>query len=389
MVEIDGTTACGRWGENARMALDTFAMKPTRGIPHWLIHVMEVSELEHFAGRESGGYARDVEGVYLDFQRSIGTCFIDQYIPDNPLSMTSTGYDERTRRGATTGADEIVLDGMAIDSPEAVVEHMQQFTFPRLRHQIVTTDQGDAQTREGLIERERAVQDKFGADILKSPYDGFFAFPHFRYGEYGYINYFTAYSLYPEVMEKDFALQADLAAKANAIAAEAIREGDLPPVLRLDHDMADSRSTLVDIKSLDKIWLPHFARAIKPHLDAGIRLLWHCDGNLMQMVPRLIEAGIGGFQGFQYEDGMDYEKICRMTDRNGDPLMIWAGVSVTRTLPMGTPEDVVRELNWLVRHGPEVGFFLGASSSVAPGVKRENLETLFEGLRYYQKHGRN
>ena len=27
------------------------------------------------------------------------------------------------------------------------------------------------------------------------------------------------------------------------------------------------------------------------------------------MVPRLLEIGLRGFQGFQYEDGMDYELI--------------------------------------------------------------------------------
>ena len=59
---------------------------------------------------------------------------------------------------------------------------------------------------------------------------------------------------------------------------------------RLDHDMADSRGTLVDIKSLDNIWFPHFARAIEPLLKGGIKLVWHCGGNLMQMVPRLLEG---------------------------------------------------------------------------------------------------
>jgi len=388
MTHNDNNSGNIQLGKNAQMALDTFAMKPTKGIPHWLIHVMEISELEYFAGRKPGDYRRDIEGVYLDFQRKIGTSFIDQYIPDNPLSMTSAGYDGDTPRGATTGLEDIVLDGVKIDSPEAVVEHMERFTLPKLREAVASYDPEDADARARLIEQERAVQNKFGPDILKVPY-GLAGFPFLRYTMYGYANYFMAYTLYPEVMEKDFALQADLAEKANAVAARAIVEGGLPRVIRLDHDMADSRSTLVDVRSLDEIWLPHFARAIKPHLDAGIRLLWHCDGNLMEMVPRLIEAGVSGFQGFQYEDGMDYERICRMTDRNGDPLMIWAGVSVTRTLPMGTPDDVAKELKWLVRHGPRVGLFLGCSSSVTPGIKRENLKTLIDGLRYYAEHGRD
>ena len=219
-----------------------------------------------------------------------------------------------------------------------------------------------------LIERETKVQQFCGPALLKGPYDGFQSFPGFRYGQYGYENYFMAYALYPEVIEQDFALQADLAVQENTRAAQAILEGGLPRLIRLDHDMADSRGMLVDIKSLDRIWFPHFARSIQPLLDAGIRLIWHCDGNLMDMVPRLLECGLGGFQGFQYEDGMDYEKICRLKTRDGDGLFIIGGVSVTRTLPLGTPQQVRDELAWLVRHGPPVGLMLGVSSSIAPGV---------------------
>jgi uroporphyrinogen decarboxylase len=152
--------------------------------------------------------------------------------------------------------------------------------------------------------------------------------------------------------------------------------------------MADSRGTLVDPATLEAIWLPHFARAVRPLIEAGIRLMWHCDGNLMEMVPRLIEAGVSGFQGFQYEDGMDYEKISSMTDRSGRPLMIWAGVSVTTTLAKGRAEEVARELKWLVEHGPRTGLSLGASSSIAPGTDRRNVKTLIEGLEHYRKNGR-
>jgi len=376
------------WEAGACLALDALAMKPTRGIPQWMIHLMEIPELEYFAGRAPGDYRRDVEGVYLGFQRRVGACLVDQYIPDNPLSMNSDGCDPHTGRGATTGAETIVVDGMRIAGPEDVVAHLEQFEFPRLEQTTAAHGPDEPARCEALVERERSIQRRFGPSIVKVPYDGFFAFPHLRYGTYGYANYLMAVALYPEVIERDFALQADLAERRNATSARAIVEGRLPRVVRCDHDMADSRGTLVDPRVLDRIWFPHFARSIRPLLDAGVRLLWHCDGNLMAMVPRLIEAGISGFQGFQYEDGMDYERICRMTDRQGGPLMIWAGVSVTRTLPMGTPDHVAAELKWLVRYGPQVGLCLGASSSICPGVPRANLQALFDGLKYYREHGR-
>jgi len=376
-----------RAGENARLAMDTIAMKPTRGIPSSLVHVMDIGFLEQVGGHPAGAYMDVPDAVYLDFQQAIGTCLIDQYLAENPRTMSQTGYDSGTERTATTGAERTVLDGIVIDSPEAVAEHLERFVLPALEKAL--RSEQDTATVDTIIEDEKGLQELFGPNILKAPYGaGFNHFPKLRYGAYGYANYFTAYLMYPELMERDFSLQADLAVRRNVVAARAIIEGGMPRILRSDHDMADSKGTLVDIRSLDRIWFPHFARSIEPYLKAGIRLIWHCDGDLMQMVPRLIEAGMGGFQGFQYEDGMDYKKICRMTTRDGDPLMIWAGVSVTRTLPFGTPNDVRRELAWLVEQGPPVGLFLAASSSVTPGVPHENLHALIEGLQYYRTHGR-
>jgi hypothetical protein len=378
----------GQWQANARLALDTIAMRPTRGVCTGWINVMQWSHLEQISGNPPGSYPKEAVRVYREFQLAIGACCIDQWIPDNPLSMKDQGYGEDTAHGATTGAHEIICNGMVIDSPEAVVAHMEKFVFPesvKWKRELEANADADVARRiAGQVE----VQKLFGMNMLKVPYGGFFTFPGFAYYSYGYANYFMAYALYPEVIERGFKLHADAAEVYNRIAARAIIEGGLPRLIRLDHDMADSRGTLVDVKTLDKIWFPHFARSIKPLLDAGIRLIWHCDGNLMDMVPRLLECGLGGFQGFQYEDGMDYESICKMKTREGGDLFIIGGVSVTTTLPRGKPADVKRQLDWLVEKGPKVGLVLGCSSSVAPGVPLENLTALIEGFKYYREHGR-
>ncbi|MEI6914368.1 MAG: uroporphyrinogen decarboxylase family protein [Armatimonadota bacterium] len=370
--------------KTAQLALDTIHQKHVKGIPSWLLNIMEYEHIERIAGAKPGDYLRYPEETYLAMQKNLGTCLLDQYIWDNPLSMGSKGY-EGASHGATTGADEIVVDGIVIDSPEAVVEHLEARVFPAIKAAIGGFDE-DARVRQ-IIEDEETVQQRLGPTMLKSGY-AFISFPSLSYGTYGYADFFCAYALYPEVMDKHFSLQADLAVLNNRAAARAIVEGALPPLFRLDHDMADSRGTLVNIKSLETIWFPHFARSIEPLARTGVKMIWHCDGNLMQMVPRLLDCGVKGFQGFQYEDGMDYENICRMKTKDGEDLIIIAGVSVTRTLPMGKPSDVKSEMEWLVANGPQTGLFLGGSSSIAPGVPWENLQVLWDGLRYYQEHGR-
>ncbi len=368
----------------AQLALDNILRKPTKGIPVFFCNVMEHDHIDRIAGVPPGTYRERPEETYIAMQKALGVCLLDQYIPNNPLTMGSEGY-EGTAHGATTGAENVAVDDILIDSPEAVVEHMERFVFPRLIEQAASFDE-DARTQQ-IIESETAIQERLGPEILKGPY-GFVAFPTLAYGTYGYVNYFSAYALYPDVMERHFARQADVAVRNNRAAARACIEGKLPPLYRLDHDMADSRGTLVSIKSLDEIWFPHFARSIVPMLKAGVKLIWHCDGNLMEMVPRLLDCGFAGFQGLQYEAGMDYEAICRMKTRDGESLIMLAGVSVSSTLPMGKPADVKKQMAWLVEHGPKTGLFLTASSSVTPGVPWENMKTFWDGLLYYRTHGR-
>jgi hypothetical protein len=435
-------------GDRAQMALDTVELKDTTGIPSWMVHVMDMEFIEDFTGHARGDFRRDCQKVYLEFQHRCGVCMIDQFLPDNPFSMEQEGFASGAARSATTGIGRIVRDGMEIDSPEAVIEHMERFEFPRLaknareladasecgmgvppmcgtgilpvssqfpavsssssfsssgRQQKQKQEQQDMgkmpmlhtgkmpvphmdRKAKEILQGEVDVQRKFGRNILKAPY--VFSIPYLDYYSYGYENYFAAYALYPEMMERAFSLQADYAALFNQAVASAVAIGHLPRLIRLDHDIADSRGPLVDVRSLDRVYFPHFARAIAPLLATGVRCIWHCDGNLMPVVPRLLEAGVGGFQGFQYEDGMDYVSICRMKDRQGGPLLIIAGVSTSRTLPHGTRQDVIDQLNWLVANGPREGLFLGASSSIVPGTNRENIRTLIEGLNYYRVHGR-
>jgi hypothetical protein len=77
-----------------------------------------------------------------------------------------------------------------------------------------------------------------------------------------------------------------------------------------------------------------------------------------------------------------------MKAKSGDPLIIQAGVSVTRELPLGTPADVKRQIDFLVANGPPTGLFLSFSSSCAPGTPLVNIETAVAGMQYYQQHGR-
>ena len=95
-------------------------------------------------------------------------------------------------------------------------------------------------------------------------------------------------------MARDFELQADLNVLRNTQLARAMVAGDIPPAIRLDHDIADSRGTLVDVRSLDKMWFPQLARAIKPLVDAAIYMTqYDAPCQICHMVVHLKRCPVG------------------------------------------------------------------------------------------------
>lgn len=372
-----------QYAGNAQLALDTIHKLDVKGIPTGLINIMEHKIIERLAHADAGDYKKDPYGVYFRMMENMGICMVDQMLADNPLTIGEKGY-EHGGGGATTGGVPIV-DGQVIDSPEACVAHMEQVAFPALEQKILSFDE-QKRIQEVILDESQA-QRVLGTNMLKAGY-AHLIFPYLEYYRYGYENYLMAYALYPEVMDRQFKLQADYAALNNQAVVKAFQYAGLPLYHRLDHDMADSHGLLVSLPSLQRSWVGQFARSIKPAVDAGFVLLWHCDGNLMDLIPDLLASGVNGFQGFQYEDGMDYVKICKMKDRQGQSLVIQAGVSVTRELPFGTPADVRQQLRFLVENGPASGLFLSMSSSCAPGTPWDNIDTAIQGFQYYREHGR-
>ncbi len=206
-----------------------------------------------------------------------------------------------------------------------------------------------------------------------------YGMPEFQglYNEWGYVPYLAAMALYPEHLRRYYHYSATRAYLHNLAIVEAVRRYDLPPYVYGGQDICGNGGPLCSVAALDELYFPELRRAIQPLVENGIRIIWHCDGNIMPILGRLLDAGISGLQGFQEEAGVPFEEIVKLHDRWGRPLILWGCVSVTTTLPFGTVEDVraaVRRCYALA--GPGRGFGLAATSSVMPEVPDENIEAL-------------
>jgi uroporphyrinogen decarboxylase len=126
-------------------------------------------------------------------------------------------------------------------------------------------------------------------------------------------------------------------------------------------------------------------RFIKPRITqlyaavkrAGKAVLIHSCGQIQELFPELIEAGLDVFNPFQPEV-MDPYQIKRQF---GSRLAFLGGVSVQKLLPFGTPQQIRGEVRRLMDGvGAEGGFIIAPSHDMPGDIPLENLVAFVEAV---------
>jgi hypothetical protein len=199
------------------------------------------------------------------------------------------------------------------------------------------------------------------------------------YNYVGYENYLMAHSLYPEAIERLFAFLGEEGRLRNIAIARAIREHNLIPIVYSGEDICGNDGPLVSPQSLRDIYFPHLKRAVEPLINAGVHWLWHSDGNILPILPELLDCGIDGFQGFEEDKGMDMLKLAETPCRNGKLPYLFGSVNVTTTFyetPASVRSEVQRMIDLSRNRGG--GTVIMASSSIMENTPVENVMAYFE-----------
>jgi uroporphyrinogen decarboxylase len=115
-------------------------------------------------------------------------------------------------------------------------------------------------------------------------------------------------------------------------------------------------------------------RAINPDVFFYI----HSDGNVMALMDDLVEIGFNVINPIQPEC-MDPFEVKR---RWGDRITLHGGISLQRTLPFGTPEQVREEVEALIRGcGYDGGLVVFPSNVIQPDTTVENVIACFHAAR--------
>jgi uroporphyrinogen decarboxylase len=142
-------------------------------------------------------------------------------------------------------------------------------------------------------------------------------------------------------------------------------------------DIGGQEGLLMSLPMWEHHLKPFHARLNRVIHEYGAKVIYHTDGSVMRAVPGLIDMGIDVLQALQFDaKGMD---PVALKAQFGDRLCFQGGISVQKTLPFGTVEDVRREVEERIRIlGRDGGYIFGPSHWIQAGTPPENIVAMFD-----------
>jgi uroporphyrinogen decarboxylase len=120
---------------------------------------------------------------------------------------------------------------------------------------------------------------------------------------------------------------------------------------------------------------PRFARMVERALSYGKHTFLHSDGDIVEVIPDLIEIGLTILNPVQ-PDVMDIYDVKR---RFGKDITFWGGVSVQHLLPYCSETEVREEIRRLLREvGAGGGLVISPTHSLGRDIPLENLIAMVE-----------
>lgn len=149
-------------------------------------------------------------------------------------------------------------------------------------------------------------------------------------------------------------------------------------VVCFGEDLGNQGGLMISPRAYDAIFAPKMAGLFALAHRYGARTMMHSCGSCRRLIPRLIELGLDILEVVQVDAAeMD------ITDLHANfygKIAFCGSISVQHTLPHGTEEDVVREVElrkWLFARG---GMVIAATHDIQVGTPLENILAMYRAI---------
>jgi len=153
--------------------------------------------------------------------------------------------------------------------------------------------------------------------------------------------------------------------------------------------MGDDFGTQKGLFMSPQMWRRFLRPGFKAFIDLakryGAKVAHHSCGSIKPIIPDLIACGLDILNPVQPDvDDMDRRELKR---RHGDRLSFHGSISIQRTLPFGTPDDVRDEVRERVETlAPGGGFIFCTAHNIQADTPTGNIVALFDAYRAFGRY---
>ncbi len=143
-------------------------------------------------------------------------------------------------------------------------------------------------------------------------------------------------------------------------------------------DIAYNAGTFLSPRLCDELVFPYYERIVRgiKAADPAVPVMLHTDGNVSEVMERIIACGYDGVHSLQPSAGMDIAEVKR---RYGERLCLMGNLDINRLLPYGTPDEVRAATRALLETAaPGSGFILSTCNVLTKDIPAENALAMYE-----------
>lgn len=149
-------------------------------------------------------------------------------------------------------------------------------------------------------------------------------------------------------------------------------------------DYGTQNGLLMSPKTWRKLFFPKLKMMCDLGHKYGARVMLHSCGSTRMIWPDLIEAGVDIYDTIQPEArGMD---VASLAVEFGDQICFHGSISIQKTLPFGTPQEVAAEvkqrINTVGRNG---GLIIAPAHNIQPDTPLENILAMYQAVLDYEQ----
>jgi len=149
-------------------------------------------------------------------------------------------------------------------------------------------------------------------------------------------------------------------------------------VLYLAGDICATRGEIMSSVMLRRFCFGPIQKLVTRAHERGMKVFFHTDGHVMNILPLFVEHGIDGINPLQYSANNSYETFIEQYERR---LMLYGGLDNCFIIPDGTPTQVRRHVQRLFDTCGKNGRLIASSHDIPFYAPLENLEAMVDEIK--------